>query len=101
MAWCRNVCESVFPLEEMRPAVVLRGSIDTDNQVIADDASSSRTFQILTLVDTHGGRKGEETEKRGRLLVRGSQRYATSLCDTDSVVGVRVSVCIARWFEVQ
>lgn len=62
--------ESVFP-DAAAVSFQEHRSLDTDNQVIADDegtgrgrrASSSRTFQILTLLDIH---TGERRERRRR-----------------------------------
>lgn len=105
---CRNVCERCCVF---RTLLVFRKhrSLDTDNQVIADDegrgrgASSSRTsfnYQILTLLDvrTEEGRKREGMEMRdvgGRLLLRDSQR---SLSHTaESVIGgVCVCACVSQ-----
>lgn len=58
-------------------------------------------YQILTLLDIHTqGKEERRDERRGRLLVRGSQR---SLCrECGSVCGLRVRIiCIIRRFEVQ
>lgn len=87
-------------------------SFTDDRVVIADDARGGgrgrhrwihvrfNYYQILTLLDIHTqGKEERRDERRGRLLVRGSQR---SLCrECGSVCGVRVRACIIRRFEVQ
>lgn len=91
-------------------------SLDTDNQVIADDegrgrgASSSRTsfnYQILTLLDVRMYR-GEGRGRGWRREMSGwapfTQRFSTISvsyrreCDRWRVC---LCVCITRWFEVQ
>lgn len=106
---CRNVCERCCVF---RTLLVFRKhrSLDTDNQVIADDEGRGRggieftyEFQLSDInpsrcTDVQRGRKREGMEMRdvgGRLLLRDSQR---SLSHTaESVIGgVCVCACVSQ-----